>query len=81
MLPFALFRDIQNLLVSASAIRHCEKLSKSLSKRLKIQQTVGVGWGGEGRGNSSSKAFGISFADRPKAKRTPRAQYFSAGLT
>jgi hypothetical protein len=25
----------------------------------------GVGWG-----NSSSKAFGISFADRPKAKRT-----------
>jgi hypothetical protein len=24
-----------------------------------------VGWGGE---NSSSKAFGISFADRPKAK-------------
>jgi hypothetical protein len=23
MLPFALFSDIQNLLVSASAIRHC----------------------------------------------------------
>jgi hypothetical protein len=27
-----------------------------------------VGWGGWG--NSSSKAFGISFADRPKAKRS-----------
>jgi hypothetical protein len=32
----------------------------------------GVGWGGVGwvgGENSSSKAFGISFADRPKAKR------------
>jgi hypothetical protein len=27
-----------------------------------------VGWGGWGGENSSSKAFGISFADRPKAK-------------
>jgi hypothetical protein len=42
-------------------------LSKSRQK-FKIQQTV-VGWGegGEG-GNSSSKALGISLADRPKAK-------------
>jgi hypothetical protein len=36
-----------------------------LSKVVKgCQKGVG-GWGGE---NSSSKAFGISFADRPKAK-------------
>jgi hypothetical protein len=37
---------------------------------LKNQQTVVGGWGGEGRGNSISKAFGISFADRPKAKKS-----------
>jgi hypothetical protein len=38
----------------------------------KIQQTV-VGTGGGG--NSSSKAFGISFADKPKAKRGERALF------
>jgi hypothetical protein len=31
----------------------------------KINKRGGVWWGGE---NSSSKAFGISFADRPKVK-------------
>jgi hypothetical protein len=49
----------------------CQKFCQKVVKKLKIQQTVvgdGVGWGWEGRGNSSSKAFGISFADRPKAK-------------
>jgi hypothetical protein len=35
-------------------------------KRKKSTKMVGVGWWG----NSSSKAFSISFADRPKAKRT-----------
>jgi hypothetical protein len=39
------------------------KNGQKVVKKFKIQQTV-VGWG-----NSSSKAFGISFADRPKAKR------------
>jgi hypothetical protein len=39
----------------------------------KIQQTVvGVGYGW---GNSSSKAFDISFADRPKAKTTKRKRF------
>jgi CTP-dependent riboflavin kinase len=44
-----------------------QNVCQKVVKKLKIQQIV-VG-GGEGRGNSSSKAFGISFADRPKAKR------------
>jgi galactitol-specific phosphotransferase system IIC component len=49
--------------VSKSFKKSCQKVVK----KFKIQQPVvggGVGWG-----NSSSKAFGISFADRPKAKR------------
>jgi hypothetical protein len=29
MLPFALYSDLQNLLVSASAIRHCDREAKS----------------------------------------------------
>jgi hypothetical protein len=40
----------------------CQKRCQKVVKKFKIQQTV-VGWG-----NSSSKVFGISFADRPKAK-------------
>jgi hypothetical protein len=36
----------------------------------------GVGWVGWGA-NRSSKAFGISFADRPKAKQFFRFQLFS----
>jgi hypothetical protein len=34
-----------------------------------------VGWGGWGGENSSSKAFGISFADRPKAKKALHVAY------
>jgi hypothetical protein len=51
--------------------KSCQKVAKSCQKvvkKFKIQQTVvgwGVWWVG---GNSSSKAFGISFADSPKAK-------------
>jgi hypothetical protein len=30
MLPYALYSDIQNLLVSASAIRHCEEAAGRL---------------------------------------------------
>jgi hypothetical protein len=35
-----------------------------------------VGWG-----NSSSKAFGISFADRPKAKNDPMYHFQTAMAT
>jgi hypothetical protein len=42
----------------------------AVSFRRKIQQRVVGGWEEEEEwGNSSSKAFGISFADRPKAKK------------
>jgi hypothetical protein len=48
--------------------KSCQKVAKNCQKVVKIQQTV-VGVVGVWRGNNSSKAFGISFDDRPKAKR------------
>jgi hypothetical protein len=44
-----------------------QKLSKSSQKLSKVQNSNSNG-GWVGWENSSSKAFGISFADRPKAK-------------
>jgi hypothetical protein len=70
--------------------KSCQKVAKKLTKgsamyhwsfyvsreaiKRKNQQRWWGGWVGA---NSSSKAFGISFADRPKAKRT---EEFSAFL-
>jgi uncharacterized UPF0160 family protein len=48
--------------------KSCQKSCLKVVKKLKIQQTVVWVWGGVEWGNSSSKAFGINFADRPKAK-------------
>jgi hypothetical protein len=46
-------------------------VSRGSRLKEKINKGGGVGVGGwvGGGGNGSSKAFGISFADRPKAKR------------
>jgi hypothetical protein len=51
-------------------VKNGQKVVKKVVKKFKIQQTV-VGWG-----NSSCKAFGISFADRPKAIKRERSDAF-----
>jgi hypothetical protein len=49
--------------------KSCQKVVKKLTKSSKFNKQWYSGGGfGVGWGNSSSKAFGISFADRPKAK-------------
>jgi hypothetical protein len=67
--------------------KSCEKVVKKLQKVVKkltnIQNSTNSGGGvgcGVGWGNSSSKAYGISFADRPKAKRRSMQLWSSAFL-
>jgi hypothetical protein len=59
--------------------KSCQKVVKKLQKvghfmchgkpLKRKNQLRWRGWGGVGGGNSNSKAFGISYADRPKAKK------------
>jgi gamma-glutamylcysteine synthetase len=63
--------------LSKKLSKSCQKIDKKLSKKLskscqKVENSTNSG-GGLGWGNSGSKAFGISFADRPKAKSTTAA--------